>query len=177
MMERLTALISKPVAWFTGEHPAFVHGALLTAVYFLSKGYSVRNIRALVQQMAHETAWGTSYSVETDNNLWGMNCVSLRETSQNGCRETNSGEVLGTYSSLWHSVRDRYLWDDYWGYTDYRKSSNYMETISERYHASPNYSGAVLSVSETRVNRVLTGILFVVPLEGIALVKFLKLLK
>ena len=109
-MERLTALISKPISWLLGEHHALVHGALCTAIFFGSKGYSWRNIRALVQQIAHETGWGTSNSVEVDNNLWGMNCVSIRETTQNGCRETNSGEVLGTYSSRWDSVRDRYMW-------------------------------------------------------------------
>lgn len=158
----------------TGESVQFCTSCLSTALVFLPRGYSVKNVVWLCKQIAHETAWGTSNSIKQDLNAWGMNCVSLRKNEQSGCRETESGEVLGVYSSLWNSCRDRYMWDDYWGIDDFKKSEDYPQKVSVRYHTSSSYAAAVSGVDTGRVQRVLLTWAAIVPLELLLVFKIFK---
>ena len=173
-MARLTRLISNVVAWVTGETPQFCGAVLDTYVYFLAKGYTMQNCMFLAKQIAHETGWGTSNSISLDNNPWGMNCVSTRETTQTGCRETPSGEVLGVYPNCWHSVRDRYLWDNYWGIDSHKASTRYPEAVGERYHTSSGYIPAVMAVDESRIRRVMTWSMVVTPVEAFAVLGIIR---
>lgn len=165
MTEKLTRLISKVASWVTGETHDFCHAVLCTQLVFTFKGYSQSNVMWLCKQIAHETAWGTSLSMKIDRNAWGMNCVSIRENKQAGCRETNSGEVLGVYPGVWDSCLCRHLWDDYWGIADSKKLTEYSAQVSERYHSSANYRDAVSSVDSQRISRVYWVNAALVPLE------------
>lgn len=140
----------------------------------LVKGYSIKNIIFLAQQIAQETAWATSYSYHNDFNAWGMNCVSSRETTQIGCRETDSGEVLGMYDNVYRSTVDRFLWDSYWGYDSLKRSTDYAETISKKYHTSVNYASAVSNIDTRSIRIAVYTAILTTPVELFLLYKLFK---
>lgn len=142
----------------------------------LSKGYSIKNIIFLAQQIAQETAWATSYSYHNDFNAWGMNCVSSRNTEQVGCRETDSGEVLGMYDSVYRSTIDRFLWDSYWGFDSLKRSPEYAEAISSKYHTSPNYASTVSSIDTGSIRVAVYTAILTTPVELFLLYKLFKYL-
>lgn len=142
----------------------------------LAKGYSISNIIWLAQQIALETNWGDSNSMEIDLNAWGMNCVSTRETTQIGCREVLNGEVLGQYSSIGSSNTDRLLWDTYWGYDSLKRSNEYSEVVSSKYHASLDYADTVSSVDSRSARIAVWTAILMVPTEAYLLWKFFKFL-
>ena len=142
----------------------------------LAKGYSFANIIWLGKQVAHETAWGTSNSIGVDNNAWGMNCVSSRETNQIGCREAQN-EVLGQYSSIDASCADRLMWDNYWGFDANKREPAYGQIISTKYHTSDGYAPAVDAIASNPVRiAVLTAIL-IVPVELFMVFQIAKLFR
>lgn len=66
-----------------------------------------------------------------DNNPWGMACVSVRPTTQNGCRTSTSGETFGKYASVYDGVCDVFLWLEYNKIPDaVKKSDNASDIIS-----------------------------------------------
>lgn len=142
----------------------------------LSKGYSIPNIIWLAKQIALETNWGLSNSFTMDNNAWGMNCVSSRETTQIGCREVTNSEVLGQYSSIGFSNTDRLLWDTYWGYDSHKRSISYPEVVSSTYHASPEYADTVSSVDSRSARIAVWTAILMVPTEAYLLWRFFKFL-
>ena len=147
--------------------------AQLTALG-LVKGYSIKNIVFLAQQIAQETAWATSYSFHNDFNAWGMNCVSSRDTTQVGCRETDSGEVLGMYDNVYRSTADRFLWDSYWGYDSLKRSPEYAEVISSKYHTSPDYASTVSNIDTRSVRIAVYAAIITTPVELFLLYKLFK---
>lgn len=140
----------------------------------LAKGYSIKNIIWLAQQIALETAWGESNSLEVDQNAWGMNCVSRRETNQIGCREVPGDESLGQYASVGASSTDRLTWDSYWGYDAYRRSDDYPQVVSQKYHASPEYADTVSAVDLRSARISVWTAIIAVPTEAYLLMRLFK---
>lgn len=174
MTGKLIRVISAPVKWITGESQLYCDAVAAIILQGGLRGYSWGNLFWLSKQVAHETAWGTSNSMELDANAFGMNCVQIRETTQTGCRETSTGEVLGVYPSVWRSVRDRYLWDNYWDIADYRKSSQYPTEVGRYYHTSSGYINQVTAVDESRIKRVMWLTAVMLPVELMAVKAFLR---
>ena len=142
----------------------------------LAKGYSFSNIVWLGKQIAHETAWGTSNSMDVDNNAWGMNCVTTRETTQIGCREAQN-EVLGQYGSIDASCADRLMWDSYWGFDANKREPAYGQVISSKYHTSDGYAPAVDAIGSSPVRTAVITAIVLVPVElfmVFGIVKFFK---
>ena len=177
MMENVITVPTAHVARLLNKRSLAYNKAVAGITYrALAKGYSIPNIIWLAQQIALETNWGNSNSLDVDRNAWGMNCVSTRETTQIGCRETDSGEVLGQYTTVGDSSADRLLWDSYFGYDSYKRSNDYPEQVSSKYHTSPNYADTVSAV-DSRSARIAVWIsLLMVPTEAYILWKILKIL-
>lgn len=172
MMERLITAPSALLARLLNKKSSEYNRAVASiTVRALLKGYSIRNVVWLAKQIAHETAWGTSNSMEVDKNPWGMNCVSVRETTQTGCREAANGERLGQYSSIASSCADRLLWDSYWGYDADKRNPNYPQIVSERYHTSPSYAPKVSAVDIRPVRIAVFAAILTVPAELFILYK------
>lgn len=131
----------------------------------LAKGYSWSNIQFLGKQIAQETGWGRSNSINEDANAWGMNCVSVRENLQIGCRQTSNGEVLGQYDSIDASCADRLLWDDYWGIDAHKASAAYGAEVAAKYHTSSGYGDAVAAIDGGAIRTAMIVAVLVVPIE------------
>lgn len=143
----------------------------------LARGYSLANIQFLAKQIAHETGWGTSNSIDVDQNAWGMNCVSVRETTQIGCRQATQNEVLGQYDSVDSSCHDRLLWDDYWGYDAYKSNTQYPIEIAAKYHTSTGYASAVGAIDNGPIRIAVFTAILLVPVELFMLTKVFQFIK
>jgi hypothetical protein len=155
---------------------AFNKAVVSTTYRGLAKGYSFANIVWLGKQVAHETAWGTSMSMDVDNNAWGMNCVHTRETTQTSCREAQN-EVLGQYRSIDSSCADRFMWDAYWGFDADKRSPEYGQIVSSKYHTSDGYAPAVAAIDGSPVRTAVLAAILIVPVELFILFQIGKFFK
>ena len=168
--ERLAAALNKKSLRFNEAVCSVTYRALC-------KGYSFANCVWLGKQIAHETGWGTSNSIEVDRNAWGMNCVSTRETTQIGCRQATPNEALGQYHSVDSSCADRLLWDDYWGISAHKRDNTYPAHVSAKYHTSDGYIHAVDAVNAGPVRTAVLTAILLVPMEVFMLFQLLKFFK
>jgi hypothetical protein len=176
-MVNLIAAIAARVASLLNNKSLAYNKAVASITYrALAKGYSISNISWLAKQIALETNWGTSNSIEVDLNAWGMNCVSSRETNQIGCREVSNFESLGQYASLDASCADRLSWDMYWGYDSYKRSTLYPEMVSQKYHTSTDYVNTVSAVNSRSARVAVWVSVFMIPTEAFLLWRLFKYL-
>ena len=102
-------------------------------------------------QSRQETGNYTSLAFRQDKNLFGMSRVRSRETTQIGWRYADDGSdppnTIGTYASLWGSIKDRHLWDtEYSGLTG--KEQNYQSRLEKKW----GVQGYLVSVDRFRAN-------------------------
>lgn len=174
-MVNLIAAIAARVASLLNNKSLAYNKAVASITYrALAKGYSIANIKWLAKQIALETNWGTSNSIEVDLNAWGMNCVSSRETTQIGCREVNSYESLGQYSSIDASCADRLYWDSYWGYDTHKRSTQYPQMVGQKYHTSSNYVDSVSAFNSRPAGIAVWVSIIMIPTEAFLLWRFFK---
>ena len=147
-------------------------GSLLLLGLF--NGYSFANIRWMAQQSAFETGFWTNRGTTEDNNIFGMSRVTTRPTTQTGWRRINEHETSGSYSSVWDSVRDRFMWDRYFGVDADRKGPGYPAKVCEVYHTSPSYCGSVDSTSIGNYRTITGAWAVVVPVEVAMVLQLLK---
>lgn len=166
------------VAKLFNKRPVDFNRAVVSITYRgLLKGYSWRNIMFLGKQIAKETGYGDSRSIQEDKNAWGMNCVHVRETTQVSCRTTSSGEVLGQYRSIDSSCLDRLIWDNYWGFDSHKRDDSYPEQVGTKYHTNPGYIGSVESYPDSDVRAAMLTAVFMIPLELLLAMKAIEFLK
>lgn len=123
----------------TGDVDVFVY-VLGTAL-----GYKASNLHWIVKQANLETAYQTSAGYVERKNAFGMSEVNVRENTQIGAQRVSPTEVQGIYATVWDSVVDRFMWDNYWGMDDLRNSEDYSQRVSEIYHASAAYRDNVVA--------------------------------
>lgn len=173
-MEKLIQVTAQLIAAVLKEPRAKVEavGALLLLGLF--KGYSLANIRWIAQQSALETGFWTNRGTTEDNNVFGMSRVNTRPTTQTGWRRINEHETSGVYSSVWSCVRDRFMWDRYWGVDADRKSDGYSAKVCEVYHASSSYCGSVDATLVGNYRTIQGAWSVVIPVEAAVLLQILK---
>lgn len=110
---------------------------------FAFRGYSSNNCLWIYKQAMLETAYLKSTGLINDKNAFGMSRVYKRKTTQINSRVLSDGNTLGKYSSIYSSVKDRYLWDEYFKTNEYRKSPLYPSKVAEHYHKSDKYASSV----------------------------------
>lgn len=144
MVNAITRLLGQFLALVT-ERPSKYWTALVS-VYALGlpRGYSRSNLEWMCKQVALETGWGESKGLLEDSNAWGMSRVRKRPTTQTGWRELADGNTLGSYANVTDSVRDRFMWDEYFNTSELRKDPGYPKRVAERYlQEKPGYLDSV----------------------------------
>lgn len=126
-----------------GKKQIETHFAIL--YIFLLKGYSFKDVIYLLKQSDHETGYLTSGFSLTYNNVFGMHYPYTRPTTALGKVNGDGGEVA-TYSDIYNSVYDRFLWDNY---NDIHNSINYQtQVLQHNYNLNPNYNNIVNSLKQ-----------------------------
>ena len=103
-----------------------------------ARGYNKNNSTLLWKQAVLETGAFNSIMSNTDNNQFGMHLPYYRPTTTSSYRynDTENSHV-SIYDSVFDSVLDRMLWDDYNGIDP--KASNYIEEVVEHdYNENPD---------------------------------------
>lgn len=95
----------------------------------LFNGWSIKRIAFTLNQIFLESAYCKSNLTESLNNCIGMRCVSIRETTQTGCYNTDNNGQFGTYANLFDCVQDFFLWSTYFN----ANNQNYKELASQVY--------------------------------------------
>ena len=157
---KLLSLISKKPQIFTDA---------LTIAIGLIRGYSLANLKWMCKQSVLESAASTSNVFQVCNNAWGMNAVTVRKTTQEGIYEAPNGEKLGVYPTLFAGALDRFYWDDYWGYSAYKRNTDYAQIVSNRYHESTGYAPAVDAVDNSAFRTAFVAVIAALPVELIIL--------
>ena len=126
-----------------GKKQIETHFAIL--YIFLLNGYSFKDVLYLLKQSDHETGYLTSGFSLTFNNVFGMHYPYTRPTTALG-KVTGDGGEVSTYSDIYDSVYDRYLWDKY---NDIHNSTNYQfDVLDHNYNLNPNYNNIVNSLQQ-----------------------------
>ena len=148
----------------------------IMAIYLqgLWRGYSFASLAWMVKQSAHETGFWQNKGTVQDLNVWGMSRVQSRTTTQIGWRRINETETSGIYTSIWSSVRDRFMWDADSGINGRGDAETYADVVSALYHTSGNYARSVDAVVVSGQGRILTALAIVIPLEVLALSSLLR---
>lgn len=139
----------------------------------LLKGYSLKNLKWILNQAHLETGHFTSRIFRELNSPFGMSCVRSRKTTQIGCENLSDGNTAGVYSSRWSAINDRFLWDEEFGINP--RSNNYAKEVSKSYHPSSTYEQ---SVTNTRADLhggfgLLSWVLVFAPLPILAIIVYL----
>lgn len=173
-MEKLTKATAALLAALLRVSPERVES--IGAIYMqgLTRGYSRQVLQWIVKQSAHETGYWTNKGTRDDRNVFGMSRVTTRQTTQIGFRRINETETSGVYTSIWSSVRDRFLWDSYHGINGRGSAEAYGNVVSAVYHTSPSYAGSVGAVSVDHESRILAAWAVVIPLELFVLISLFK---
>jgi hypothetical protein len=114
-------------------------------VYFLIKGYPLASIKFLIKQYQLETANGESNLFHRNKNAFGMSCAQTRPTTLTDCETLSDGNTNAVFSSVWSSIKDRWLWDVYFNID--KKSPSYGVLVSEIYHPNAFYFTNVNTIS------------------------------
>lgn len=144
MVNAITRLLGQFLALVTNQPSKYWQALLAVYALGLPRGYSRANLEWMCKQVALETGWGTSKGLLEDSNAWGMSRVRTRPTTQSGWRQLSDGNTLGQYDNVTDSVRDRFMWDDYWNTSELRKDPGYPRRVAERYlQEKPEYLDSV----------------------------------
>jgi hypothetical protein len=139
MVKGISAILAKLASLLPGPIPAKNRECVANIVYQAgAAGYSMKNIKELVQQFNNETANGNDYKFKDGNSCFGMNVPSWSENAQ------GSIGTVGTarYGSIAACVEDRLIWDQRRGINP--KSETYLEDVQRaNYNPSPNYPTVV----------------------------------
>jgi len=118
--------------------------ALLSIAYFsIIRGYSWKASLFVAKQMNLESAFASDPKVESYRNVFGMSRVNTRETTAVGYVELADGNTFSTYRSIFDSVKDRFMWDDFFKIAQ----MNYAKDVSKIYHGSSTYEDSVHATS------------------------------
>lgn len=103
-----------------------------------ARGYNTANSRLLWKQAVLETGGFNSIMSNSDNNQFGMHLPTTRPTTTASYRYNNTEDShVAIYDSVFDSVLDRMLWDDYNGIDS--KDGNYVEEVIEHgYNENPD---------------------------------------
>lgn len=171
MMVRLITAIPRSIAGrLLNRKPEIIEAWAYVYVQGFLRGYSLGVCDWLNKQAALESGFGESFSIQTDKNPFGMSAVSTRQTTQTGSRETESGIVRGVYASVWDAVKDRFMWDEYFGTEAHKRDlDKYANAVGDVYYPGGNYSSAVgaTSVDDARMTGLFVWAM--VPVELIAI--------
>lgn len=112
-----------------------------------TRGYSIKNIKWLLAQSAHETGnWkeDENHRWFSDKNLFGMSEMSNASRRQRlvGVRVSEwDNSRRAQFKNLWDSVEDRLDWDEQCGIGG--KSKNYAKEVSAIYIGDKSYADKV----------------------------------
>ena len=99
------------------------------------KGYSIKVLNFILNQINLESNFGQSNLAKTLKNCIGMRCVSIRKTTQLGCFTTPNNGNFGMYATILDCVQDRFLWGEY-----FKESKTNLKNVKEL--ASTTYCSA-----------------------------------
>jgi hypothetical protein len=134
------------------------------------KGYTLKNIRELIQQFNNETGNGKDYKFIEGNAVFGMNVPSW------SVRTLGSIGTVGTarYASTMDCLLDRLEWDKRRGISP--DEDNYLERVQQRnYNPSTNYPTVVRKYNDHYTTVVVAFI--VLPVAVVGTVYFLRTIR
>lgn len=143
-------------------------------IVFLFRGYSFANCKWIYKQAMLETGNLNSTGYNNDKNAFGMSVVRKRPTTQVGGRELSDGNTLGKYKSVFSSIKDRYMWDKYFKLDELKRSEDYPQRVSEKYHKSPAYASSVAGFDGTGYQNSLYLLAALVPTTYLLIKTFKK---
>ena len=129
------------VTWYsrlTGGNPVSALTNLSLNLLSYARGYNNNNTTLLWKQAVLETGAFTSIMSNSDNNQFGMHVPYTRPTTTASYRYNSSeNSNVAIYNTIFDSVLDRMLWDDYNGIDP--KESEYMNVVIDRdYNENPD---------------------------------------
>jgi hypothetical protein len=144
MVKGISAILAKLASLLPGPIPAKNRECVANIVYQAgAAGYSMRNIKELIQQFNNETANGKDYKFNDHNACFGMIVPSWSENALGPI----GGEGTARYPSVSACVEDRLIWDKRQGING--KSQTYLEDVQRRnYNASTSYPTTVRKYSD-----------------------------
>lgn len=115
------------------------------------RGYNEGQTKVLLAQSALETGNWTSKHWYSDKNLFGMSQMrnEARRRRLVGVRLGPDGLYRAQFRHLAASVQDRLDWDQQMGVD----KANYLQSMSSKYHPSPDYAAAVGGRISDDINR------------------------
>lgn len=105
-----------------------------TTLFGLLYGYNIKAINFILNQLNLESNFGKSNLAKTINNVTGMRCVSVRQTTQSGCFTTPNNGPFGMYPNILASVQDRFLWGQY--FQEDKKNQYQIELLASQTYCS-----------------------------------------
>lgn len=108
----------------------------------------------------------------TYNNPFGMSRVQVRDTTQVGFIELSDGNSFGTYKNIYSAVKDRFMWDSYFGISSAVRSDGYGTLVSKKYHQSAEYNESVSAVTVKGLRTAFVLLFSLIPISYFTLKLF-----
>lgn len=144
MMASAITVLAKLLELFQPSLSKAQSEAFLSIAWFsIIRGYSWKASEFVAKQMNLESAFASDPKVDAYKNVFGMSRVTTRDTTSVGYVELSDGNTFATYKTIFDSVKDRFLWDDYFNIAQ----MNYEKDVSKIYHGSSGYEDAVNATS------------------------------